>query len=277
MSAPTFPEPTYPEPGSSVTRRVAARAETTAANRRWWDGAADAYQAEHGSFLGDTRFVWGPEGLDEAAVRLLGDVAGQRLLEVGCGAGQCGRWLLTQGATAVGIDLSYRQLRHAGELDRRTGVRLPVAQADAQRLPFADAAFDGACSSYGALPFVADAAAVLGEVARVLRPGGRFVFSVAHPVRWCFLDEPGDEGLYACHPYFDRRAYVEADDQGTVAYVEHHRTVGDWVRLVHGAGLSLVDLVEPEWPEGNDEVWGGWSPLRGRVIPGTAIFVAARA
>lgn len=276
MSAPTSPEPAYPEPGTSVTRRVAARTETVVANRRWWDGAADAYQAEHGAFLGDTRFVWGPEGLDEAAVRLLGDVAGQRLLEIGCGAGQCGRWLVTQGAAALGIDLSYRQLHHAGELDRRTGVRLPVAQADAQRLPFADATFDGACSSYGALPFVADAAAVLGEVARVLRPGARFVFSVAHPVRWCFLDEPGDEGLYACHPYFDRRAYVEADDRGTVAYVEHHRTVGDWVRLVHGAGLSLVDLVEPEWPEGNEEVWGGWSPLRGRIIPGTAIFVAAR-
>jgi ubiquinone/menaquinone biosynthesis C-methylase UbiE len=151
-----------------------------------------------------------------------------------------------------------------------------VAQADAQRLPFADGAFDAACSSYGALPFVADVPAVLGEVARVLRPGGRFVFSVAHPVRWCFLDEPGDEGLYACHPYFDRRAYVEADEHGAVAYVEHHRTMGDWVRAMHGAGFDLVDLVEPEWPAGNDEIWGGWSPRRGRIIPGTAIFVVAR-
>ena len=34
----------------------------------------------------------------------------------------------------------------------------------------------------------------------------------------------------------------------------------------------LVDLVEPEWPESNPQVWGGWSPLRGRLLPGTAIF-----
>ena len=38
----------------------------------------------------------------------------------------------------------------------------------------------------------------------------------------------------------------------------------------------LVDLVEPEWPAGLAEVWGGWSPLRGRVIPGTAIFVTVK-
>lgn len=268
--------PSYPEPGSQVMRRAAASRETTVANRRWWDGAADAYQAEHGAFLGDTRFVWGPEGIDEADVRLLGDVDGLRLLEIGCGAGQCGRWLGTQGARTVGIDLSYRQLHHATVLNGRTGVGLPVAQADAQRLPFADGVFDAACSSYGALPFVADLPAVLAEVSRVLRPGGRFVFSVTHPFRWCFLDAPGDEGLYACHPYFDRRAYVEADDDGTVAYVEHHRTVGDWVRSLSEAGFRLVDLVEPEWPEGNEQIWGGWSPRRGRVFPGTAIFVAAR-
>jgi len=43
--------------------------ETVRANRRWWDAAADAYQSEHGEFLGGrnaTRFIWGPEGLDES-------------------------------------------------------------------------------------------------------------------------------------------------------------------------------------------------------------------
>jgi ubiquinone/menaquinone biosynthesis C-methylase UbiE len=254
-------------------RRTASPTETVDANRRWWDSAADAYQDEHGEFLGDVRFVWGPEGLDEARVGLLGEVAGHRVLEIGCGAGQCGRWLIARGAAAVGVDLSYGQLAHADRIDRRSGVRLAVVQADAGRLPFADGSFDAACSSYGALPFVADVTAVLTEVARVLRPGARFVFSVAHPVRWCFLDEPGDEGLFACQPYFDRRAYVEADDDGVVAYVEHHRTMGDWIRAIRGAGLLVADVVEPDWPDDNDLTWGGWSPRRGRIIPGTAIFV----
>ena len=41
--------------------------------------------------------------------------------------------------------------------------------------------------------------------------------------------------------------------------------------------MVLVDLVEPEWPERNGEDWGGWSALRGQLIPGTAIFVCQRA
>lgn len=61
-----------------------------------------------------------------------------------------------------------------------------------------------------------------------------------------------------------------------MSYVEHHRTVGDRVREVISAGLTLVDLVEPEWPARNGATWGGWSPLRGRLLPGTAIVVADR-
>jgi SAM-dependent methyltransferase len=267
---------TSPIDTTQVTRRVAGAGETTLANRRWWDAAADGYQAEHGEFLGDAGFIWGPEGLDEADARLLGEVAGRRVLEIGCGAAQCGRWLAAQGADVVGIDLSLGQLQHSQRLDWRTGITVPVVQADAQRLPFESGAFDLACSAYGALPFVADATAVLGEVARVLRPGGRFVFSTSHPVRWSFLDDPGEGGLVAVHSYFDRRAYVEYDDRGVATYVEHHRTLGDWVRCISAVDMWLVDLVEPAWPEGHDRTWGGWSRLRGRIVPGTAIFVCAR-
>jgi SAM-dependent methyltransferase len=259
-----------------VTRRPAGARESSGANRRWWDAEADAYQAEHGAFLGDAGFVWGPEGLDEADAHLLGTVSGRRVLEIGCGGGQCGRWLVSRGADVVGIDLSAGQLRHSRRLDAVTGIVLPVGQADAAHLPFRPGAFDLACSAYGALPFVADAGAVLREVARVLRPGGRFVFSTAHPVRWSFLDDPEEGGLVAVHSYFDRRAYVEQDERGEATYAEHHRTIGDWVRVIAGAGLHLMDLVEPEWPEEHDRTWGGWSRLRGRIIPGTAIFVCAK-
>ena len=48
------------------------------------------------------------------------------------------------------------------------------------------------------------------------------------------------------------------------------------MRELVAAGLVLDDLVEPEWPEGHDREWGQWSPLRGRLLPGTAIWVAHR-
>ncbi|HEV2342928.1 MAG TPA: class I SAM-dependent methyltransferase [Actinocrinis sp.] len=266
------------DPTALVTRRQAGNAETVRANRDWWDGAAAWYQAEHGEFLGDTRFLWCPEGVYEDEARLLGPVAGRRVLEVGCGAAQCSRWLAMQEAHVVGFDLSARQLAHARRIDDGLGnAPLQLVQADATVLPFADDAFDLACSAFGAVPFVADSAAVMREVARVLRPGGRWVFAVSHPFRWCLPDDPGNGGLVVRDSYFDRRPYVEQDEDGVATYVEHHRTLGDRVRELTAAGLVLLDLVEPEYPGDLGDRWGGgWSALRGRLVPGTVIFVTEK-
>lgn len=246
------------------------------ASRSWWDSDADTYHRTHGSFLGvdsaDGEFVWCPEGLHEGDVHLLGDVRGKDVLEVGCGSAPCARWLGAHGARAVGLDISMAMLRtgrDAAVLDRH---RTPLVQASAEGLPFADGSFDIACSAFGAVPFVADSGNVMAEVARVLRPGGSWVFAVNHPMRWIFPDDPGPDGLTATIPYFDRTPYVEFDSDGTPTYVEHHRTIGDRVREIVAAGLELRDIVEPDWPEWLDREWGQWSPLRGQLFPGTAIF-----
>lgn len=85
------PEDAYeadPGPGddAEATRRDAGEAESSRASRGWWDRNADEYQSEHGAFLGDDRFVWGPEGLDEAEAALLGPAASLKdkdVLEIG--------------------------------------------------------------------------------------------------------------------------------------------------------------------------------------------------
>ena len=265
----------YPAAGG-FARRPAGAADSARANRRWWDAAAPAYLAEHGTDLGDADFLWCPEGLREADAHLLGDVAGRRVLEIGCGSAPCARWLRSAGADVVALDLSAGMLARAAELNRSTGLDVPLIQADAAALPVGDASVDLACSAFGGLPFVADAGSVFSEVARVLRPGGRFVASVNHPLRWPFPDSPDPEDLRVISSYFDRTPYVETDDDGRTVYVEHHRTVGDWVRAVVGSGLVLVDLVEPEWTPGRIETWGQWSPERGALVPGTLILVSER-
>ncbi|MGA6165059.1 class I SAM-dependent methyltransferase [Amycolatopsis magusensis] len=257
---------------AAVAYREVGSSEAAAANLAWWDADADQYLETHGEFLGEADFLWCPEGLREADLGLLGDVAGRRVLEVGCGSAPCARWLTAQGAHTVALDLSAGMLRHAREAAARTGIEVPLVQANAEFLPLAGGTFDAACSAFGALPFVPSVEAVFAEVHRVLRPGAPWVFAVTHPMRWIFPDDPGPAGLTATQPYFDRTPYVEVDGEGSATYVEYHRTLGDYVRALSGAGLELLDLIEPEWPAGHTRVWGQWSPLRGKLFPGTAIF-----
>lgn len=276
-------------PAESVTRRPVGQPESAAANRSWWDSEAADYYAEHHAVLRDADLMWGPEGVYESDLRLLGELCGRDVLEFGAGAAQGSRWCVAQGARVVATDISHGMLGQGRSLDRGavpssapgpspasgpSCVQGPsYVQCDAARLPFADDSFDTVFSAYGALPFVADSAGLLREVARVLRPGGTLVFSVTHPIRWALPDAPGEAGLTVRSSYFDRSPYVEEDAQGRATYTEHHRTLGDRVREITGAGLRLVDLVEPEWPAHADHEWGGWSRLRGELIPGTAIFV----
>ncbi|APA97637.1 class I SAM-dependent methyltransferase [Nocardia seriolae] len=263
-----------------VTRAKIDSETSQRASRKWWDADAAAYHDTHADFLGvDSpagEFVWCPEGLHEGDWHLLGDIEGKRILEIGCGSAPCSRWLASHGAHPVGLDISRSMLDRGLAAMAAGGPRVPLIQAGAEELPFADESFDLACSAFGAVPFVADSGQVMREVHRVLKPGGRWVFSVNHPMRWIFPDDPGPDGLRATIPYFDRTPYVEMDSEGEPTYVEHHRTIGDRVREIVAAGLTLVDIIEPDWPEWLDREWGQWSPLRGEIFPGTAIFVTEK-
>jgi SAM-dependent methyltransferase len=205
----------YPAAGG-VARRPAGGQESVRANRRWWDAAAPAYLAEHGSDLGDADFLWCPEGLREAEAHLLGDVEGLRVLEIGCGSAPCSRWLRTAGAGVVALDVSAGMLARAAELNRSTGIAVPLLQADAGALPLVDGALDLACSAFGGLPFVADVEGALAEVARVLRPGGRLLLwwnEVRAEGAWWDAQQ---DRLEAGNPSY-RRGYREVDYSAQLA------------------------------------------------------------
>ena len=120
--------------------------------------------------------------IERPALRVLvGDIAGQRVLDAGCGPGTNIQWLLDQGASAVvGIDFSPNMLavaqQHAGP-----NVTLQVADMT-QPLPFLESAsFDLVFSSL-VVHYIEDQAALFTDLARALRPGGHFIFSTGHPM-----------------------------------------------------------------------------------------------
>lgn len=259
-----------------MARAEVGSAEAVRANRGWWDANAADYYAEHGAFLGDADLVWGPEGWRESELGLLGPVAGLDVLEVGAGAAQGSRYVAGLGARVVASDLSGGMLAAARRIDTGRDSDVPLVQCDGCVLPFADESFDVVFTAYGVLPFVVGGQRFFDEAARVLRPGGRLVAAEPHPIRWCFPDAPGHEGLTVTIPYWDEEAYTERDPAGRLVYAETHPTLESRVTQIVAAGLRVVELREPRWPQRNPQTWGGWSPLRGEYLPGTVIWVLER-
>ncbi|AZA11321.1 class I SAM-dependent methyltransferase [Corynebacterium gerontici] len=240
--------------------------DASQANRRWWNSDADAYHEAHPEYL--QSFFWCPEMLAEAEAHLLGDLKDKRVLEIGCGSGPCSSWIAETfpSATVIGFDIS-------ADMVRRSSGTFPALLADVHRIPLAANSMDVAFSAFGAFPFIPDLTVALREVARVLRSGGTLVIAANHPMRWIFEDFPDERGLIATNSYFEQH-YVESDEHGELQYAEFQHTMADWINAFHAAGFSIEGMTEPTWPEDLTTTWGQWSPLRGKIFPGTVIFQA---
>ncbi|MGE5460403.1 MAG: class I SAM-dependent methyltransferase [Solirubrobacterales bacterium] len=224
-------------------------------NRRHWDGASDEYQTLHARQLNRfDRAAWGVWGIPESRVKALGDVRGLDVLEYGCGAAQWSIWLARQGARPVGLDLSARQLVHASALMTRAGVRFPLVNADAERTPFRDEAFDLACCDHGAMTF-ADPRRTVPEVARVLRPGGRFVFNMSSAFHYlCWDDDAETVSDHLERDYFGMHSWDEES-------VDFQLPYGEWIRLFRANGLQVEDLIELRPPANARTSYPWFAPL----------------
>ncbi len=210
-------------------------------NAAAWDRHAAAYQAR--AQLSTTSAHYGPEIPNEAALRLLGDLKGKRVLELGCGGAQCSIAFAKQGATAIGVDFSSQQLAFARRLCEREDVRVELRQGDLADLAFLRAdSIDVVFSSY-AFGYVDDLNRVFRQVHRVLKIGAPLVFSLPHPASEMF-DGDSSDPLAVRRSYFDK-APIERD-LGGVTFTEYHHTFAE-VYLGLARSSYRVDLVlEPE-------------------------------
>jgi SAM-dependent methyltransferase len=173
-----------------------------------------------------------------------------RVLDLGCGEGQVARLAAAGGARqVVGVDASAAQIAEAG----RRGGGVAYARASAASLPLVAARFDAVVSCL-VLEHLDDLDAALDEVSRVLRPGGRFVMFVNHPLfqtpgsGWIddqVLDPP--EQYWRVGPYLSEGVSVEEVDAG-VRLPFFHRPLGRYVNALAERGLYITRMVEPAPP-----------------------------
>ncbi|SMC89955.1 class I SAM-dependent methyltransferase [Lentzea albidocapillata] len=138
-----------------------------------YDGFAEAYTAENETSLLNAYYV------RPAIVDLAGDVAGRRILDAGCGAGPVSVALRDRGAVVSGFDRSAKMVELARQ---RLGDDVDLRVADITGpLPYPDGAFDDAVAAL-VLHYLEDWTAPLAELRRVLKPGGRLIVVVNHPI-----------------------------------------------------------------------------------------------
>jgi SAM-dependent methyltransferase len=202
-----------------------------------------------------------------ASLELMGDVAGLKVLDAGCGSGAHAAALIARGAIVTGIDKSHGMLALARE---RLGSAVELLEADlGAPLPFADGAFDRALSVL-TLHYIEDWRPPLSELRRVLVPGGKLVISTHHP--FC------DHVLAGSRDYFGT---FQLDDRwgkgGEVMEMRYwRRPLSSMTDALTGAGFTIDTIAEPlPLPEARERFPADYQLLS--TQPQFLFFVARRA
>ncbi|HTP55364.1 MAG TPA: class I SAM-dependent methyltransferase [Thermoplasmata archaeon] len=231
---------------SHPRRRTARTIDHVRQNLKLWERVGRSYERRHARVLGGRGAeAWGMWRTPERSLGLLGKVQGLDVLELGCGAARWSYALRDRGARPVGLDFSPTRLRQARASAGRRRAALPLVRANAERLPFRAGTFDLVFCDWGAMTFC-DPAQTVPEVSRVLRSGGRFVFSNSSPFRSVAQDRRTDRLTARLrYPYFDL-GRLEFHDE-----VNFQLPTGRWIDLFRAHGLAVERLVESR-PSGSD-------------------------
>ena len=247
-------------------------------HRRLWDAWSDDFQAAWNAEtaageLPPALIHYGP-GFPEARRReFLPDLTGRDVIELGCGGGQASvGFARTPTDRVVGVDLSAVQLGHARELRDSYEADAEFVAGSVTDLPVGTTEFDLAFSSR-VFQMVPDLGGAFAEAARVLRPGGRFVFAVPHPFYQVFDPETHDP----VRSYFGDEPARKSIGGVDVDLLEFPHRIGDYHAALVDAGFVVDRLFEPgsDDPEYYEEDMS-YKPALMANVPPTLVMRAVK-
>ena len=182
--------------------------------------------------------LYGPDGPAEHDLKLLGDVTGKRVLDLGCGDGAAAVALAQHGAVVIAVDSSTARLARARARAEQAEVRVEFRDSDLADLAFLRADSVDVVFSALAVDTLDDSARAFRQVQRVLKPNTPFVFSQAHPFSLCL-----DAGRVA-------RSYLDAGPVTVNRWGEqvtaYPRSLSAVFTDLARAGFRVDTLIEPK-------------------------------
>ena len=182
--------------------------------------------------------------LDSWMLEALGDVAGRRVLDVGCGEGRFCRLLAALGADVTGIDLTEPLIEQARASACSDGTYLI---GNAEDLASIDNESFDLVVSYIVLVDVQDYRRSVRAAFRVLRPGGRFIVCNVHPMRtavpYGWIKQGDNKLFYALDKYTDEGP--RKFEWWGAPFINMHRTLSSYISAFLEAGFVLQSLLEP--------------------------------
>ena len=231
-------------PGLSGTQTMSAKK-----NRQSWNDLSEYYQQSVRISLEDVHY--GPFSPGERDLRMIGEVEGLDVLEVGCGGGQNSIVLAKWGAKSVtGLDFSERQLAYARDLAAKQSVSVKFVLGRMEDLSqFADESFDLIASSH-AMGYAEELDLVFRECGRVLRPNGHLVTCIVHPIQQLVWDALESDDISRIGCYFGERRDVWSwnDKAGRplATFETKAPSFGDIVNGLIRAGFAIERVEEPQ-------------------------------
>jgi SAM-dependent methyltransferase len=178
------------------------------------------------------------DGPTDQELRLLGDLRGKRVLDLGCGTGAAAIAFAQQGAIVIALDATDARLARARARAEEAEVKVEWRVGDLADLAFLRAESIDAAFSESSVAEVDDSSRLFRQVQRVLKPNAAFVFSYTHPMSLCV-----DANGVVTRSYFDPGP-IDVERDGDAARI-HVRDVGDVFTELGRAGFRVDTILEP--------------------------------
>lgn len=160
-------------------------------NRRVWNDISDPWQDRREREFDWRYFRRGGTALSAEVHRMMGPVRGKSLLDLQCGSGEAALSWAIGGARVTGLDISERRLVEARRKAELANLRVTYKRGDVVRLPFRPGSFDRVYTGGGVTAWIPDVRRWGVQIARVLRPGGKFLYWDRHPFTLCLVERAG--------------------------------------------------------------------------------------